>query len=54
MPQSHYSVISIYSYVEKRNLREFAKAVGLAMLVCKIIYTVTAILGYLQVLICRV
>ncbi|KAK3749420.1 hypothetical protein RRG08_057229 [Elysia crispata] len=46
--QSHYSVISIYSCMEKRNLREFAKAVGLAMIVCKIIYTVTAILGYLQ------
>ncbi|KAK3724317.1 hypothetical protein RRG08_043313 [Elysia crispata] len=46
--QCHVGVIPVYSCMEKRNLYEFAKAVGLAMLLCEIIYTVTAILGYLQ------
>ncbi|XP_059158333.1 sodium-coupled neutral amino acid transporter 7-like [Physella acuta] len=46
--QCHISSIPIYSCMAKRNMREFSKTVTLAMILCVLIYTVTAALGYLQ------
>ncbi|XP_059158338.1 sodium-coupled neutral amino acid transporter 7-like [Physella acuta] len=46
--ECHVSMIPIYSCMAKRNMREFSKTVTLAMILCVLIYTVTATLGYLQ------
>ncbi|XP_059158332.1 sodium-coupled neutral amino acid transporter 7-like [Physella acuta] len=46
--QCHISIIPVYSCLDKRDLREFSKTVTLAMILCVLIYTVTAALGYLQ------
>ncbi|XP_059158754.1 sodium-coupled neutral amino acid transporter 7-like [Physella acuta] len=44
----HVTIIPIYSCMAKRNMRELSKTVTLAVIVCIIIYTTTATLGYLQ------
>ncbi|KAL3860332.1 hypothetical protein ACJMK2_010471 [Sinanodonta woodiana] len=45
--QCHVSVIPIYSCMEGRNIRDFSKTAGIAMLICVITYTGTAAFGYL-------
>ncbi|KAK7465173.1 hypothetical protein BaRGS_00037636, partial [Batillaria attramentaria] len=45
--QCHIAAVPIYSCMEKRNMVEYCKTIGLCMSVCVFIYTVTATLGYL-------
>ncbi|XP_059148065.1 sodium-coupled neutral amino acid transporter 7-like [Physella acuta] len=46
--QCHFGLVPIYSCMAKRNMREFSKTVTLAMILAVVTYTVTAVLGYLQ------
>ncbi|XP_064640585.1 sodium-coupled neutral amino acid transporter 7-like isoform X2 [Lineus longissimus] len=45
--QCHVSVVPIYSCLEKRNVKEFSKCVGVAILICVLTYTLAAAFGYL-------
>ncbi|XP_059158343.1 sodium-coupled neutral amino acid transporter 7-like [Physella acuta] len=46
--ECHVGIVPIYSCMAKRNMGEFSKTVTLALILCIITYTATAILGYLQ------
>ena len=45
--QCHVSVVPIYSCLKTRTLKEFSKAVLIAILICVLTYTGTASFGYL-------